>query len=349
MAPRNTSKQEELRNRICQFRKMHQNSPKSFTVKHFVDEGVPRSTIYKIIDGDTEFLNPKRKQGSGRVPKKMDKKNVSALKKMINHRDGVSQHQLARRFNCSQSFISKTIKRKTSIKYRKKKKIPARTESQKERIKPNCRYLYRNFRHVDFILDDESYFTLGNTQLLGNSGFYSSDVCATPSEVKFKTKKKYEEKVLVYLIISPAGVSKPYIIPSGMAINKQRYKSILETRLLPFIDEHYKNGQYLFWPDLASSHYAKVVTDYLDANNVNYVPKCRNPPNMPEARPIEDFWTELKRAVYQRNWQAKNTDQLQRRIEYCFKNMEPNLAKRYAEQTSVRLSRIAFNDIIEKQ
>ena len=41
-----------------------------------------------------------------------------------------------------------------------------------------------------------------NTTLSGNDGFYSSDVSATKNNGKFKTKKKFEEKVPVSLIIS---------------------------------------------------------------------------------------------------------------------------------------------------
>jgi hypothetical protein len=35
-----------------------------------------------------------------------------------------------------------------------------------------------------------------------------------------------------------------------------------------------------------------------------------NPANVPEARPIEDFWAHLKRNVYMDGWQAKNLNQL---------------------------------------
>ena len=200
MVAQSTSKQEALRIRICQFRKTHQNFSKSFTVKHFSEEGVPRSTIYRVLQGNADFLNPKRKKGSGRIPKIMTDKAVKQLKVMVDHKHGVTQAQLGRHFKCDQSFINKTLKRKTTIKYRKKKKIPDRNESQLQRIKPLCRYLYRNFRNLDFILDDESYFTLANTHLPANSGFYTSDMSKTPNDVKYKKQPKFEKKVLVSLI-----------------------------------------------------------------------------------------------------------------------------------------------------
>ena len=74
-----------------------------------------------------------------------------------------------------------------------------------------------------------------------------------------------------------------------MAVNKTLYMKALRMRLVPFIDKHYKNGDYLFWPDLASSHYADDGIAFLEAKNINLVPKVRNPTNVPELRPIEDF------------------------------------------------------------
>ena len=49
------------------------------------------------------------------------------------------------------------------------------------------------------------------------------------------------------------------------------------------------HNKYVFWPDLASAHYAQVVQDYLKEKKINYVPKWMDPANVPKARPIEDF------------------------------------------------------------
>ena len=46
---------------------------------------------------------------------------------------------------------------------------------------------------------------------------------------------------------------------------------------------------YIFWPDLARCHYFRQTVAWMD-ENVNFVPKEINPPNVPQARPIENFW-----------------------------------------------------------
>ena len=61
--------------------------------------------------------------------------------------------------------------------------------------------------------------------------------------------------------------------------------------------------------------------------NVNFVEKRLNPPNIPQARPIENFWGCLAQKVYEGGWEAKTEQQLIRRIdskinEFMLKDVE---------------------------
>jgi len=91
----------------------------------------------------------------------------------------------------------------------------------------------------------------------------------------------------------------------------------LEPFLIPFIKKYHRDDTYVFWPDQASAHYAKEVQDYLNTKEIPFVPKNLNPSNMPKTRPIEDFWGFLKAKVYEKNWSAKNIDQLKQKIRLC--------------------------------
>lgn len=84
--------------------------------------------------------------------------------------------------------------------------------------------------------------------------------------------------------------------------------------LIPFINSH-SNSNVSFWPDLASCHYSKTVLEELASNNVTYVPKDFNPPNVPPVRLIENFWSILKRKVYANGFVAKNQNHLMNEIE----------------------------------
>ena len=79
-------------------------------------------------------------------------------------------------FHCHYSYISKTLKKHTSIRLKKKYKIPSRTDTQKDMAKVKCGRLYKKYNKKDWILDDESYFTLSHSTIGGNNSFYSNNI-----------------------------------------------------------------------------------------------------------------------------------------------------------------------------
>ena len=105
---------------------------------------------------------------------------------------------------------------------------------------------------------------------------------------------------MLWIAISPKGISTPVITSGrGMAVTAEIYVSNCLTRqLIPYLNTHYPQGGYIFWPDKASSHYARITTDDLDANGINYVSKEDNPTEVPQCRPAKDFFGLLSTLVY---------------------------------------------------
>ena len=50
----------------------------------------------------------------------------------------------------------------------------------------------------------------------------------------------------------------------------------------------FRSKTYKKWPDLASTHYAKEVSELIKSKKVKIVPKELNPAILTEARPIEN-------------------------------------------------------------
>ena len=307
----------------------------------------PRTAYYWIAiyekNGTLE-----RKKGSGRPVVVASKKNVKRIRKYFENKVGVSQRKMARKLKCHPSTINRILKRKTGIVFYKRKKKPKLTEKQKREAKPKCRKMYDTFSKRDFVLDDESYFTLSGSTLSGNRGYYTSDQKNAPDDVKHYYKSKYEEKVLVWVAISPKGISSALFRKSGLAVNSKVYLDLcILKRLVTFLNKHYKssNNSYVFWPDLASSHYAKVVQSCLKMLKIDFVPKSMNPANMPQVRPIEDFWAHLKTAVYDKGWAAKNVKQLKTRIEYKLRKINLRFVQHLASSVNRRLRNVIRHGI----
>ena len=75
--------------------------------------------------------------------------------------------------------------------------------------------------------------------------------------------------------------------------------------------------------------------------NVNYVPKPLNPPNVPQARPIENFWSWLTQKVYERGWEATSEQQLVRRIESKINEFDLKSAEKFRTGVKAKLKSIA--------
>ena len=135
---------------------------------------------------------------------------------------------------------------------------------------------------------------------------------------------KFEPKLLVWMAVSQKDISSIYVHRSATVIKQKIYLN--ECILLPFIKHHHKDVNVLFWPpNLASSHYSKRVQDFLTTNQINFVQCQQNRPNIPQARPIETIWSLLEHKVYEGGWEAKNLNQLARRIILKAKQLNQNL------------------------
>ena len=75
--------------------------------------------------------------------------------------------------------------------------------------------------------------------------------------MRYKLVEKYEQKLLVWLAISPRGMTQAVFSKSGLAVNQKTYlEKCIKPKLVPFIRENYEKDGFVFWPNLATYHYA---------------------------------------------------------------------------------------------
>jgi len=223
---------------------------------------------------------------------------------------------------------------------------PKQTLLQKAFASPKFRRLYMKYRQHEFVMDYESYFSLSNSFLTQNNTYYSSDFRLTPSDVANWEKAKFEEKILLWVVISSKGIGQVYIAPSKQAINQYIYlDKCIKKRLVPFINKYHRGDQYVFWPDLASSHYANSVQNWLEENNINFVAKSDNPANLPEVRPIEDLFAIIKRDVYRDGWSASSIKQLEQRIRSTMRKLPIDCVQKLMNSTIRRIDQVRRNGI----
>ena len=321
----------QVRELIHDFIKRNPDRPKSFIVNHFFLMGVAKSTIYDVVKR-VEEGKPMEHTGPGKAVTKMTEEKKRKVIRAVKNKVGVSQRLLARRFGCSRSLIQKVLK-EADITYKRRQKAPKVTLKQAMVQKTRIRNLSRGplcaSKPVDVVMDDESYFTYSGSQMPGNVGFYAGPAGDAPEHVKFKPTMKFPKRVMVWLAMSPRGLSSPVFQKKSQTVDGDFYREkIIKKELVPFLREKYPENDFIFWPDLATAHYARATTQLLDDLDIPFVYKEDNPPNVPQLRPIEDMWGIIKQEVYRGGWSATTEDQLIRRIRSAIRSLDPEVPRK---------------------
>ena len=155
-----------------------------------------------------------------------------------------------------------------NIKYRKREKTPKYIIEQQIKAKKRSRKLVNQLYNTKslLVINDKKYFCFAGDNIHGNSGYYTNNKKTCPESVRFIGKEKFPKKLLMWIAISDRAMSEPLFCTSkAVAINSSIYiNECLEKRLLPFIHKYHGDFNYLFWPDLASSHYSKDSLNWMD-------------------------------------------------------------------------------------
>ncbi|XP_065659003.1 uncharacterized protein LOC136083528 [Hydra vulgaris] len=280
-------------------------------------ERFARSTTYdnlKRLETVQSFSNRKH---PGR-PTSWTREKKAELTRLVNNGKGVSQRKIGIKFGVNQSTTGCQLK-KTNIKYRKREKTPKYTIEQQIKAKKRSRKLVNQLYNTKslLVIDDEKYFCFAGDNMPGNSGYYTNNKKICPKSVRFIGKEKFPKKLLMWIAISDR-----------------------EKRLLPFIHKYHGDFNYLFWPDLASSHYSKDSLNWMD-QYVYYVDKESNPPSVPQARPIENFWGHLAQKVYEGDGQASTEQVLIDCIKLKLQEIDFNFLQSHLKGVGAKLRSIA--------
>jgi transposase len=325
--------------RIVQFYKINGGlsncDAKKITCRHFMVEGTHRQVILRIINRFNERGSIEYLKMSGRKPFR----STESVRKIIQKDPEISVKEGAKKAGMPSSTYQFIKKYKLGINGYVKESVPKYSDDQKARAKNACCKLYRKIIPSGggkiIIMDDETYVHLDPKQVPGRKYYHSKTKIGVADNVRFKHKQKFPKKFIVWQAIDQFGnVSEPYI--SEGTINGDTYlNECLIKRLLPFIHKHHNLNNILFWPDLATAHYHRSVQSWLHSQNINFVKKGENAPNVPQARPIERYWAECKKEYSKRKVGPKTLIGFRR----IWKNLSVKVAQKVAKtiMNSLRL------------
>ncbi len=231
---------------------------------------------------------------------------LKAIKKHFDTNPSSTIAAASEKLKIPNKLLAKVKVHKLGIVARVKKTVPKYVNDQENRVQKGCKKMYRKMSSKVVVMDDETYVNLDPHDTPGRKFYHSSNPADVEYGHKVKMKCKFPEKILVWQAMDSFGnISTSYFCKG--TINANLYKNeCLKKRLLPFIRKYHKINDILFWPDMATSHYARECTTYLSSEGVDFVSKKDNAPNVPQLRPIERFWALCKRRYSDLRRQPKN-------------------------------------------
>ena len=82
------------------------------------------------------------------------------------------------------------------------------------------------------------------------------------------------------------------------------------------------DDDFVFWSDFGERSLCQNRIGLPEGQKVEIVSKEDNPPNLPECRPIKNFWSILRGLVYEINCKAETLQHLKERIKYCLTKVD---------------------------
>ena len=128
-----------LANRIIHYYENVSKKCKKDTVRHFVSEEIPKSTIYCIIRRFEKLGTATYRKSKGRPLLPATKKLVKAVQKTFTNDANVSVRCAAAKLKISKSYLHLIKTKKLGFKTRVCQSYPAYVKDQAARVKTACR------------------------------------------------------------------------------------------------------------------------------------------------------------------------------------------------------------------
>ncbi|KAI4890404.1 hypothetical protein NFI96_000130 [Prochilodus magdalenae] len=132
-----------------------------------------------------------------------------------------------------------------------------------------------------------------------------------------KRSVKFPQSVMVWGCMSARGVGELCFLKK--TVNAAVYQDVLETFLIPTVEEQFGEEDFIFQQDLAPAHAAKSTKDWFTKKQLEVLAW---PANSPDLNVIENLWAIVKRKI--RDRKPTTLDQLKQNIATAWEAPKPN-------------------------
>lgn len=214
-------------------------------------------------------------------------------------------------------------------------KPPLNQTNMKKRIAWAQKYMKTDFQQVLFT--DESRATLDGPD--GWAKVWSPKGDPMPYRIR---RQQGGGGVMFWAGIVGDELLGPFRVPDSVKLTSQTYIQFLEEHLSPWLDDLplLRRRRLTFMHDNAPSHAAKATKSYLESLWIKDETLMTWPPCSPDLNPIENFWSILKRGVYEGGRQFTSKDALWNKILEVSRTITPSQIKKLTSSVDNRLFKV---------
>ena len=297
-----------------------------------------------------------RKEGSGghnRITDVNRRKVVKMCAGFKRNRDGSFKRRLSareasreckrRKFDCSRGSVTRIMK-EADLTYKTRKKAARLSKKNiEDRKKFYDAEIYRSIKQWQpVVYTDSTKFELQHDASTRNDGSYMEKTVDPPNA----SMNKHPAYIHVYGGLCGWGLVGPYFVKAGESITAALYSTEILPEMISDLNKLMKKlgdgYEFELQQNGAGAHFAKVTTDFLDEEKVDYWPKGHHPGNSPDLSSIENFWSVLKVDVY-KSGEPKTIRSLKLRCRRFFKDFRPEACEKLLSSMPRRLEQLTAN------
>ena len=272
------------------------------------------------------------------------KENIRKVKNRLCRKKRVSARKLSMELDISDRSVRRILKNDLGLHPYKKIIEPALSDDQKVKRKQFSNWVRTNFRKeatLKILFSDEKFFDIDGVYNSQNDRVWAVDRADADKKGGIKQKRKFPQKVMVWLGVCSKGVTPLVIIDKGTVDHACYIEKVLPIAL-EYGNKVFGND-WIFQQDGAKPHQHHLTQKWCEENFPSFIDKDHRPPNSPDLNPLDySIWDEFVNAI---DWnKVKSKATLIQQLKSSVKKIRESVVLESCTSWTNRLYRMSQND-----
>lgn len=291
-----------------------------------------------------ETGNIKLYYSTGRPRTVRTKKQIRNVKHQLKLKKRLSSRKLARINQISRTSVQRILKHDLQCKPYKKIIQPLLTSNHLNQRKKFANWIRTNFnkeKSMKILFSDEKIFDINGVYNVQNDRIWSINRKEANKNGGIQSKRKFPQKVMVWLGVCSKGIS-PLVIFDKGTINHDVYiKKVLKVAL-KYGNKVFEDD-WTFQQDGATPHTHAITQKWCYDNFPSFIDKDHWPANSPDLNPLDySIWDQLAKAMKWNKITSKKI--LIKELKLAVKRIPQNVVFESCNSWTKRLYRLSCNN-----